>query len=131
MKNYILDVETLGIESTSIVLSIALVPFEIAGDELPTFQDLCSNAHFFKLSQKDQINKGRGSCDDTIAWWSRQSKEAQKTSYTPSNADLDPEYALAEIRSIVDPKKDILWQRGSLDQVVMDSLCRTYNQKPI
>ena len=50
---FIFDVETLGVESNAVVLSAALIQFDV--DKRPTYQDLLDNACFVKLNSKDQI----------------------------------------------------------------------------
>ena len=65
------DVETLGVESTSVILSYAIVYFD--PDTRPSYQQLLDKTLFVKLDAKDQIkNYKRTVSKDTIDWWSKQ-----------------------------------------------------------
>jgi hypothetical protein len=52
---FIFDVETLGVESTAVILSAALIHFDPA--DKPTYQDLLDSACFVKLNAKDQTKR--------------------------------------------------------------------------
>ena len=126
MQNYLLDLETLGIESKSIVLSIALIPFDLETDANTTFQELCDRAHFFKLEVKDQHLHGRTCDQSTLEWWNKQSRQCRNKSLKPLYGDLLGADALSRLRAIVKPDDSQFWTRGGLDQTCLESLCRTY-----
>ena len=52
---FIFDVETLGVESTAVVLSAALIHFD--PEKRPTYQDMLDNACFVKFSVKEQADE--------------------------------------------------------------------------
>jgi 3' exoribonuclease, RNase T-like len=123
--DYILDLETLGTESTSIVLSIALLP--ITDDDANTaFIDLVDRALFWKLSVKHQYKLGRTADQKTLEWWNKQSQSAKAQSFRPYATDLDPIVALRDIQRIINPAEDTFWSRGCMDQLWLESLTRTY-----
>jgi hypothetical protein len=128
------DIETLGAESTSVILSYAIVYFD--PDTKPTYQQLLDKTLFVKLDAKDQIkNYKRTICKDTLEWWSKQHEYIQGISLTPKPDDVSAVGAfrmLSEyIRRVPNAENQTFWQRGSLDQVVLDSLCRALYEEPI
>lgn len=70
-NNIMLDIETLGTESNSVILSIGAAFFNIeTGDIGETF-----HRH---IGIKDSIQNGLNMNTDTILWWLKQSKESQE-----------------------------------------------------
>ena len=122
---FIFDVETLGVESTCVVLSAALIHFD--PEKRPTYQDLLDEACFVKLSAKSQIEKHKRSVDmGTLEWWKNQHEYARKVSFDIRSDDLEPEEALTRLHNYMNkfPKsqEQTMWGRGSLDQMAIDSL---------
>jgi 3' exoribonuclease, RNase T-like len=130
MRNYCLDVETLGTESTAVILSIAYIPFSF--DEKPVYDELIERAKFYKLKVSDQISNYKRTTDKgTIEWWAKQSQLAREKSFDKSKYDLDAKTALDLIRedlniksNLFDNKDIVFWTRGSLDQCTLDSLSK-------
>lgn len=125
---FMFDVETLGIESTSVVLSAAVIHFDI--NEEFTYQDLIDSAVFVKFSAKDQIkNYKRTQTKSTLDWWNNQGQVAKKRSLIPSSQDLEVIEGIEILREYIDSfdksRNKTVWSRGSLDQCVIDSLSRT------
>ena len=50
---FLFDVETLGVESNSVVLSAAMIHFD--PEMRPTYQDLLDNACFVKFNAKEKL----------------------------------------------------------------------------
>jgi hypothetical protein len=123
--DYLLDLETLGTESKSIVLSIALLPFTEADENTPFF-DLVNRSLFWKLSVKSQYDLGRTADQKTLEWWNKQSQSAKATSFRPLTTDLDPADALADIVQLINKEQDTFWSRGFMDQSWLESLVRSY-----
>jgi hypothetical protein len=125
------DIETLDVESSAAVLSIAMIEFAL--DEKPVYKDLLNRAHFIKLDAREQITKYKRTVDKaTLEWWSKRSKLVRDVSLTPKPDDLPLLEGLEKIRTLsgcsMDMKKNfqvMFWQRGGLDQVVFESLCRS------
>lgn len=130
MRNYCVDVETLGTESTSVILSIAYIPFSF--DEKPNYDKLLKRAKFFKFDANEQIQKYKRTTDKgTIDWWYKQCDLVRKKSFDKSDRDLNAKTVFDIIRDDLGIKpqvfenKDIMfWARGSLDQVTIDSLSK-------
>lgn len=125
------DIETLSVESTSVVLSAAIVYF----DESSTYESLLEDCLFVKFDAKEQIKKyNRTVSKSTLEWWDKQSDHAKKISFTPSAKDMSAIEGIQLIKSYLKretKEKMIIWSRGSIDSVIIDSLCRSMNISPI
>lgn len=131
---FMFDVETLGVESNSVVLSAALVHFDI--DSRPTYQDLLDNACFVKIKAKDQIERLKRVVDlGTLEWWQNQHEYVRSVSFDPSSTDLIAEDAITALHNYMNKfpnaNKQTMWARGSLDQLVIDSLAKKLDMQPI
>ena len=121
-----LDVETLGVESTSVILSVGLCYVE---DNSPrSYQDILDKSIFVKLNAKEQIEKYNRVVDQsTLEWWNKQSDYAKDRNYKPKKTDFGVVEGLTIINKWVDSigtKDSLCWIRGSLDQMCLDSLCK-------
>lgn len=125
---FFLDIETLGVESTAVILSVGML---YAADNSPTtYQALLDNSIFVKLNARDQIEKYKRTVDKgTVEWWSKQGDLPKDRSYTPKKTDMSPEEGIEVLRKwtktmVAKPQDEICWIRGSLDQMALDSLCK-------
>ena len=123
----IFDVETMGVESTTVILSAAIV--YIDATKANTWESLYSDALFVKFSVKDQIeNYGRTVDKDTIAWWNKQCDLVKQQSFFPKKDDLPAKHGIEILRNYInqhcDPENTLIWTRGGLDQISIDSLCK-------
>lgn len=131
---FIFDVETLGVESTSVVLSAAIIHFN--PEEQPNFQKLLDDACFVKFAAKDQIKRLNRTVDKgTLEWWSKQHSYVKEVSFDPSVGDVTVEGGLQFLRDYMakfpKSKEQTMWARGSLDQLAIDSLAKSVDQEPI
>lgn len=128
---YVFDIETLDVESTSVVLSTAIVYF----DEKSTYQSLLDECLFVKFNAKEQIkNYNRTISKSTLEWWDKQSDHAKNISLIPSEHDLPAIEGIQKLKKYLkrdSEDKTILWSRGSIDSVIMDSLCKSVGVKPL
>lgn len=117
---YIFDIETLDTESTAVVLSAALV-WVNEGD---TYEDMIDNCLFVKFDSKIQAAKyNRTISKETLDWWLKIHPAIRKTSFDPSPNDLSPEDGILALKDYITKHGDgLIWARGSLDQMVIDSL---------
>lgn len=93
-KVLIFDVETLGGAPHGIVASGAFLAVDFDADY--TFDQLIEMAMLIKFDVKDQKTRGRLMTPDVMAWWKKQSKEAQDK-LKPSSLDVDMITGLKEI----------------------------------
>lgn len=121
---FVFDVETLGVESNAVVLSAALVHFD--PEKRPTYQDLLDGACFVKFDAKEQANMGRTISMSTLEWWKDQHEYVKQVSLTPSLDDMTVENGMQKFYDYMakfpNASKQTMWARGSLDQLVIDSL---------
>jgi hypothetical protein len=118
------DVETLGKESNSVILSMAAIYFN--PEDKPTPQELRDNAFFVKLDVADQIKRlNRKVGKTTMQWWSKQCDNVRRKSFNPSSEDVRFEDGYEAMRQWAKSKNDDkcwVWARGNLDQLVLDSM---------
>jgi len=139
---FMFDIETLGTESTSIVLSAAITRFDFADTIIgPTEDEMRSEYNRYVMTSKvvkfdieEQRMLGRVNTQDTIDWWTKQSSMAKEASFIPQEGDLSIKEGIDLLRSYINAhggNNQIIWARGSLDQMVIDSLCRSIGEQPL
>jgi len=121
---FMFDVETLGIASDSVVLSMACIQFDPTTN--PTYKELKESAFFVKFDAKDQVNRLNRKIDkSTVEWWGKQCQNVKIKSLIPSSNDVTVEKGLEQFWSWVESKNDkksYVWARGNLDEIVLRSL---------
>jgi hypothetical protein len=131
---FLFDIETLGVESTAVVLSAALIHFD--PEKQPTYQEMLDSACFVKIKAKDQIDRLKRTVDlGTLEWWKNQHEYVRRVSFDPSSTDLSPEDALTQLHNYMNKfpaaQKQTMWARGSLDQMAIDSLAVKLDMQPL
>lgn len=131
---FMFDIETLGVESTSVILSVGMIHFETGKDY--EYQELVDRGLFVKFNAKEQIEVFNRTIDKgTVEWWGSQNDYARKTNFQPSKKDLTVNDGLGIINEYIEKhrtkKDETFWSRGSLDQVCIDSLCKAAKQELI
>ena len=70
-----------------------------------------------------------------MEWWANQHEYVKKVSFDPNSTDLLAEDAIATLHDymnkIPNAQKQTMWARGSLDQMVIDSLAKKLDMQPI
>lgn len=130
---YMFDVETLDVESTSVILSASIIEFD-PSDTTKTYQDYLDTALFVKFNVAEQIkNYKRTISKDTVEWWSKQHDYVRKTSLVPSPDDVTTIEGIDLLKDYIgdNASNSTFWARGSLDQMVIDSLCKVAGQELI
>lgn len=128
--SYVLDIETMGHESSTVVLSAALIHVDF--EEEFTYQDLLDKSVFVKFNVREQLNAGRTTSADTLEWWKTQTQEVKEKSLLPSSLDVSVIEGLKILRDEYKKnKKELVWIRGSLDSVAIDSLANAFGQEII
>ena len=98
-----IDLETLGTTSDSVILSIGAVRFDENGID--------DNAFYCSVSIDSNLAAGRKISEDTLIWWMNQSKEAQKVFNEPKIVLSEALYAL---RDFMPQDNDCLvWSNGA------------------
>jgi len=123
---FMFDVETLGVESNSVILSLACIHFR--SDEKPTFRELVDSAYFVKFNVRDQVeNYGRRVDKGTLEWWEKQCEIVRKKSFLPLKTDENLKNGIESFHSWIASKNDNkcwVWARGSLDDTLLHSIER-------
>jgi hypothetical protein len=87
-----------------------------------------------KFDVNEQKNYRRTMKKDTIDWWNNQGSLIKKASFVPSDADEPISTCLLKLKSYITMhggSKNIIWVRGSLDQMAIDSLAKAHGVDPI
>jgi hypothetical protein len=131
---FLFDVETLGKESNSVILSMAAIYFD--PDEKPSYDELYQSAFFVKFDVEDQIKRlDRKVGKTTMQWWAKQCDLVKIKSFKPNKAiDVRFEDGYEQMREWAKSKNDdkcYVWARGNLDQLVLDSFEEQLEIKPI
>jgi hypothetical protein len=131
---FIFDVETLGKESNSVMLSMAAIYFD--PETKPSYEDLYNSAFFVKFDVEDQVRRlDRKIGKSTMQWWAKQCDIVKAKSLKPNKAaDVKFEDGYEAMRKWAESKKDdqcYVWARGNLDQLVLDSFEEQLEIKPI
>jgi len=131
---FIFDVETLGKESNSVILSMAAIYFD--PETKPSYEDLYNSAFFVKFDVEDQVRRlDRKIGKTTMQWWAKQCDIVKAKSLKPNKAlDVKFEDGYEAMRKWAESKKDdqcYVWARGNLDQLVLDSFEEQLEIKPI
>ena len=131
---FIFDVETLGKESNSVILSMAAIYFN--PDATPSHTQLRESAFFCKFDVNDQIKRlDRKVGKATIDWWAKQCENVRVKSFKPNpKYDVPFEQGYEAMRQWANTKNDSkcwVWARGNLDQLVLDSMEEQLELKPI
>lgn len=120
MTNLMLDIETLGTEPNSVILSIGAALFDEKG---------VHHSKHWVLSSLAQIRAGRTVDPETLMWWDKQSPEAREVITQASQSSKTVSNDLGEfivwVKDRVDPEKVLVWSNGaSFDVVLIESLAR-------
>ena len=120
---YVFDIETLGVESTAVVLSFACTHFN--PEDKPSPKQLLENTFFAKLNVNDQVKRLNRTMDKgTLEWWGKQCDNVKTKSFKPDATDYIVEDSLDKFQEWLKkyPKKEWVFARGNLDQCVFNSL---------
>ena len=123
---FMFDVETLGTESNSVLLSLACIYFD--PKTKPTYQQLRESAFFVKFDVRDQVETyNRKIYSDAVKWWEKQSDIAKRESLLPSAVDRSMADGISLFHDwikLMNDDKCIVWTRGSLDDIILHSVER-------
>ena len=131
---FVFDVETLGKESNSVILSMAAIYFD--PDKGPSYKEMYDDAFFVKFDVVDQMKRlDRKVGKTTMQWWAKQCDNVKLKSFKPNPAiDVKFEDGYEAMRQWAASKNDdkcYVWARGNLDQLVLDSFEEQLELKPI
>lgn len=147
-RHIMFDIETLDVESTAVILSVAMIPFKLnekygtkATETYPSVDEYWGNlirrSIFVKFDAREQIDNYKRTVNKpTLAFWNKQCDIVKAKSFLP-NKEVDVSTELGvntlykHIQNLGLTKDSRFWARGTLDQVCFDSLCRKLGKDPI
>lgn len=104
MKHVLVDLETLGTDATSIIISIGAVKFDLEKGVID------NDAFYASISVESNLRYKRDLTESTLVWWMEQSKEAQAV-FTEPKMTLDG--ALQEFADWIGARpKYLMWGNG-------------------
>lgn len=118
------DIETLGVESNAIILSLGAVAFNL--EEQDAFDDITSDRCFYaRLDLDEQVAKGRSVSPSTVAWWINQNKDAKKVF---NEVGFEVARAIGDYHQFrADTGAVISWGNGNMfDTVLLRSLWKDF-----
>lgn len=128
MTNIMIDIETLGIQSNSAILSIGAVKFNIIDEFV---EDYGKNVFHAYINPTSCLEKGLTYNQSTLDWWKEQDKKAQDKIVKESSDGSDIEYVLqkfSEWLSINELDYTQVWGNGSsFDISILESAFRACN----
>lgn len=128
------DVETLGKESNSVMLSMAAIHFDPSDKK--SYKEYKDSAFFVKFDVEHQIkNLNRKVGKTTMQWWAKQCDNVKAVSFRPNKTiDVKFEDGYEQMRkwanSFNEPNSWV-WARGNLDQLILDSFEEQLEIEPI
>ena len=131
MNDVSLDIETLGVKASAVVLSIGAVYFDRHSNQL-------GDRFYGVLEFRTQMEKGRTIDPKTMAWWNEQSQQARDEVFRNDNRS-DTAKALDDFYTFLQPNHDgsndvCLWGNGAtFDNAIVTDLYEStfeYKQKP-
>jgi len=112
MTHIMVDLETLDISPTSVILSIGAVKFDPRKPTLEPWDPL------YILPEIDtQLDLGRTVNDDTIEWWAKQSGDVIEQTFTDDNRVSFKE-AITQFTKWLFPL-DYIWSNGSIFDIMI------------
>ncbi|MGH7745078.1 MAG: 3'-5' exoribonuclease domain-containing protein, partial [Candidatus Dormibacteria bacterium] len=99
------------------------------------YQRLLEKACFVKFQVEPQMRQmDRGTDNDALEWWAEKTQHARDMSFRPKTTDLSVVDGINKLREYcvgVDIIKPTFWQRGGMDQMIFENLCRQAGEKPL
>lgn len=132
------DIETLSVESTTVILSAGLIyvdPAILPSNNNEAYRYMYDHGLFVKFRVTEQRAHGRTMNKDTLDWWAKQGQVQRETSFVPAADDLTVEEGHRQMSdyffSIPNAKNLPIWVRGSMDQNATESLFRAFGLKEL
>ena len=117
LTHLVVDLETLGFRENTVILSMAMVPFQF--EVVKPYEWYIENGIIVKFNVEEQIKKyKRTTCKEVVDWWKSQPMESKKLNLTPQKTDFKVIEGCQTITKFVnnsgyDQKKSYIWCRRS------------------
>lgn len=124
LSDIMIDLETLATSPNSAILTIGAVKFDPFGDDL---KDPTCEKFYVRVDLDSCDELGLEVNDDTLAWWSQQSKEAQDEAFS-SDDRIHIRDAFNQLYKFCWGAKRV-WSHGaSFDTVICENIFRKLNK---
>jgi hypothetical protein len=110
-----IDIETLGTNPDTVVLTIGGIKFDpMADDEL-------HSEFYYRLDVDEQIEMGRSIMESTLEWWEKQDEEVKKEALEPTGR-VPVEQTLKALNKWLVGVDKIWCQGPAFDMVILENL---------
>lgn len=124
LSDIMIDLETLATSPNSAILTIGAIKFDPFGDDL---KDPTCEKFYVRVDLDSCDELGLEVNDDTLAWWSQQSKEAQDEAFSSDNR-IHIREAFNQLYKFCWGAKRV-WSHGaSFDTVICENIFRKLNK---
>ena len=124
MNEIMLDIETLGANNNTVILSISAVKFNLSTGEIGDKFEMGLNI-LQQLFQKRDIE------NETIEWWSKQTDEAKKriTDLKQFNVyEVLTKFNIFAFKNVTHVKEIKIWGNGcTFDNIILESLYKSFS----
>ena len=121
-----IDIETLGTAIDTTVLTIGAIKFDLLGNELVDQQ---FESFYVRVDIDSCDRLGLTSSDETLAWWAKQTPEAQDEAFS-SGDRVSIEEALQQLHKFC-WNCSTVWSNGAtFDIVILEYIYRKLNKSP-
>lgn len=122
MNHLMIDLETLGTSTDSVVLSVGAVKFDLESDAID------GRGFYGSVSIDSNLEAGRRIEEDTLLWWLKQPAAVQAVFFEDK---LSLEQALIDLSDWLGDNKWIVWAKGpSFDISMLEHAYRRFGMQP-
>lgn len=111
-----IDIETLDTSASSVILTVGAVKFQ---PDQPNIQPHALTE--WRLDLEHQLDSGRTTSDDTLAWWSRQDPHIRQQAFDENDRISIAEF-MAQLNKYVNGCEAIWCQGPQFDMVILEHL---------
>lgn len=116
-----IDIETLGTEPDSVVLSVGAVKFDPYNSVEP------SKRMLWKPSANEQMTAGRSVMEDTLQWWAKQPKHIQDEAFT-EDGRISLAHFMGDLNKYLVGVDKVWCQGPQFDMVILENLFKQFKQ---
>ena len=118
MSEIMLDIETLGISSNSVVMTIGAIKFN-RKDNIKNIEDM--ESFYCRILKESCVKLGLEINKETEEWWEKQSEEAKYEIFTNNKNRYEIKDALIQLTKFIGTSK-IIWANGiTFDCIILEN----------
>lgn len=129
LNHVMIDIETLGSDVDSLVLSLGGVRFDPYAENNDNMYKMDGIAQpvYYNLNIEEQVAT-RSINKDTVAWWDTMTPQVREAAFDQTNA-VEVEDFLRQLSEWCEGAS-FYWSQGSFDYVILEDLYKQYNMNP-